>query len=133
MLKKLNLAIITILFFSVFLYSANSANVVKPIQKVQNVQNVKKITFIELGSKNCIPCKMMQKVMADIEKEYGNKVEIKFYDVWTEEGRPFGEKYKISSIPTQVLLDTNGKEFYRHVGFISKDDLVEVFKQNGVK
>ncbi len=28
------------------------------------------VTFIELGSKKCIPCKMMQPVMDSIEKSY---------------------------------------------------------------
>lgn len=125
MFKKFNFVIITIFIFSIFLYGAN-------IDKLTQKEH-KNITFIELGSKNCIPCKMMQKVMADIEKEYGDQVEIKFYDVWTEDGKPFGEKYGISAIPTQVLLDKTGKEFYRHVGFISKYDLVEVFKKNGLQ
>lgn len=30
-----------------------------------------KVKFIELGSVNCIPCKMMQPVMKAIEERYG--------------------------------------------------------------
>jgi thiol-disulfide isomerase/thioredoxin len=30
-----------------------------------------KVTFIELGSVNCIPCKQMQPVMKSIEEKYG--------------------------------------------------------------
>ena len=44
--------------------------------------NSTQVTFVELGSVNCIPCKMMQPVMADIEKEYGDSVKVIFYDVW---------------------------------------------------
>ena len=32
-----------------------------------------KVTFIELGSVNCIPCKQMQPVMKAIEKSMANK------------------------------------------------------------
>ena len=32
------------------------------------------ITFVELGSTTCIPCKQMQPVMAAIEKKYGAQV-----------------------------------------------------------
>ena len=72
-------------------------------------QNIK-VTFVELGSVKCIPCKMMKPVMEDIEKEYGDQVNVVFYDVWTEEGKPYAQKYKIRIIPTQVFLDNQGKE-----------------------
>lgn len=92
-----------------------------------------KVTFVELGSVRCKPCIKMQKVMEKIEKEYGDQVKIVFHDVWTSEGKPYGKKYKIKLIPTQVFLDKDGKEYFRHVGFFPKDDLVKVLKQQGVK
>ncbi len=92
-----------------------------------------KVTFVELGSVNCIPCKMMQPVMADIEKEYGGQVKVVFHDVWTREGEPYGKQYKIRAIPTQVFLDKEGKEFFRHQGFFSKEEIVKILKKQGVK
>jgi len=91
-----------------------------------------KVTFVELGSVRCIPCKKMQKVMTAIEKEYGDQVKIVFHDVWTDEGKPYAKQYKIRLIPTQVFLDKDGKEFFRHEGFFPKDDLVKVLKKQGV-
>jgi len=91
------------------------------------------VTFVELGSVNCIPCKMMQPVMEEIEKEYGTQVKVVFHDVWTEAGRPFAEKYQIRGIPTQVFLDKNGNEFFRHMGFYPKEEIVKVLKTQGVK
>jgi thioredoxin 1 len=93
----------------------------------------KKVTFVELGSVRCIPCKMMQPIMKDIETEYGSQVDVVFHDVWTEEGRPYAEQYRIRAIPTQVFLDENGKEYSRHEGYFPKEDLVKVLKQQGVK
>jgi thioredoxin 1 len=93
----------------------------------------KKVTFVELGSVKCIPCKMMQPIMKDIETEYGSQVDVVFHDVWTEEGRPYAEQYRIRAIPTQVFLDENGKEYSRHEGYFPKEDLVKVLKQKGVK
>lgn len=92
-----------------------------------------KVTFIELGSVNCIPCKMMQPIMEDIEKEYAGQVRVVFHDVWTEEGKPYASLYKIQVIPTQVFLDAAGKEYFRHEGFFPKEDLVKVLKQQGVE
>ena len=103
-------------------------------QKQTTADSVKKkVTFIELGSVKCIPCKMMQPVMKEIEIEYGDQVEVIFYDVWTDEGQPYGQKYGIRVIPTQVFLDSEGKEFSRHEGFFPKEDLVKVLKQKGVQ
>lgn len=92
-----------------------------------------KVTFIELGSVNCIPCKMMQPVMKAIEEEYGDQVKVVFHDVWTPEGRPYAEKYGIQAIPTQVFLDVTGKEYHRHTGFFPKEELVKVLQMKGVK
>jgi len=92
-----------------------------------------KVTFVELGSVNCIPCKMMMPIMEEIEKEYGDQVKVVFHDVWTDEGRPYAEKYGIKSIPTQVFLDARGNEFFRHTGFFPKEDIVQVLKQKGIE
>ena len=91
-----------------------------------------KVTFVELGSVKCIPCKMMQPIMEEIEAEYGDQVEVVFYDVWTPEGKPYADMYNIKAIPTQVFLDKDGNEYFRHQGFFPKDDLVKVLKQKGV-
>jgi len=95
--------------------------------------NSTQVTFVELGSVNCIPCKMMQPVMADIEKEYGDSVKVIFYDVWSQAGKPYATQYKIQAIPTQVFLDKNGKEFFRHLGFFPKEEIYKVLDKQGVK
>ena len=92
-----------------------------------------KVTFIELGSVNCIPCKAMQPVMKNIEKKYDSQVKVVFYDVWTQEQRPYAEKYGIKLIPTQVFLDENGKEFHRHEGFYPEEEIDKILKGKGLK
>jgi thioredoxin 1 len=91
------------------------------------------ITFVELGSVNCIPCKMMKPVMEAVEKEYGDTVKVVFYDVWKPEHKDKSSRYKVRVIPTQVFLDKDGKEFHRHEGFYSKAEIKKVIdKQLGV-
>lgn len=92
-----------------------------------------KVTFVELGSVNCIPCKMMKPVMEKIEQQYKGQVKVVFHDVWTPEGRESGVKYAIRVIPTQVFLDSNGKEYFRHEGFFPFEDVDKILKQKGVK
>jgi thioredoxin 1 len=92
-----------------------------------------KVTFIELGSVNCIPCIKMQGVMKELEREYGDQVAIVFYDVWTEAGKPYARQYRLRVIPTQVFLDQDGNEYFRHEGYFPKEDLVQVLRQKGVR
>jgi thioredoxin 1 len=92
-----------------------------------------KVTFIELGSTRCIPCQQMQPVMKSVEEKFGKQVKVVFHDVWTEAGAPYGKQYNIEAIPTQVFLDENGKEFFRHVGYFAEEELVKVLKDKGVE
>ena len=109
-------------------------NQIPPVLTENSNQSVKsRVTFVELGSVNCIPCKAMQPVMKAIEAEYGNQVKVVFYDVWTAEGSPYGKQYRIRVIPTQVFLDKDGKEFFRHEGFFPKEEIAKVLETQGVK
>ena len=104
----------------------------KPATEQQKNTVKYKVSFIELGSVRCIPCQKMQPVMKSIEKKYSNQVKVAFYDVWTPEGKPFAVQYGIESIPTQVFLDENGKEFSRHVGYFPEEQLTKVLNSHGV-
>jgi thioredoxin 1 len=92
-----------------------------------------KVTFVEIGSVNCIPCKAMQPIMKAVEEEYKGQIKIVFHDVWTPKGKMDAAKYNIRVIPTQVFLDKNGKEYYRHEGYFPKEGVVQVIKMRGVK
>ncbi len=92
-----------------------------------------KVTFVELGSVGCIPCDKMQPIMKEIEEEYKGQVKVLFHDVKTAEGNPYIKEFGIRAIPTQVFLDKDGNEYFRHLGFFAKDELVKVLKMQGVK
>ncbi len=121
------------LFLVLLIAFISQASIVFSQQKTETSPSKKPmITFIELGSVNCIPCKKMQPVMKAIEQKYGEKVKVIFYDVWTEEQQPYAQKYRIRLIPTQVFLDENGKEFFRHEGFFPESEIHKIFKERGL-
>jgi len=91
------------------------------------------VTFVELGSVNCIPCRQMQPVMKAVEKKYGDQVKVVFYDVWKPEQRKYAEQYAIKLIPTQVFLDASGKEFFRHEGFYPEAEIDKLLQKQGLK
>lgn len=99
----------------------------------QNNDGKPKVTFVELGSVNCIPCKQMQPVMKDIEEKYGDQVKVVFYDVWKEDQKKYATQFGIKLIPTQVFLDANGKEFHRHEGFYPEAEIDKILQGKGLK
>ncbi|MCU7497155.1 MAG: thioredoxin family protein [Ignavibacteria bacterium] len=92
-----------------------------------------RITFVELGSVNCIPCKQMQPVMKSIEKRYGRQKKVVFHDVWKKDQKQYASKYGIKLIPTQVFLDENGKEIMRHEGFFAEKEIDKFLQSKGLK
>lgn len=91
------------------------------------------ITFLELGSVNCVPCRMMQPVMKEIDSIYAGKVKVVFVDVMTAEGKPAIKQYGIQAIPTQIFLDAQGNELARHTGFYPKDSIVALLTAKGIQ
>ncbi len=87
-----------------------------------------KITFLEFGSTNCRECKNMEKVMVDVKENFKNKVNVVFYNVRKKENKKMVDFFKINIIPVQVLLDSNGVEYFRHEGFLNYTDLITHFK-----
>ena len=89
-----------------------------------------KVTFIELGADRCIPCKAMQSVMREIAQEYKGTIQVVFYDVWKTPKH--AKSYGVQLIPTQVFIDKNGEEIFRHVGFYAKDEIIKMLKEKRI-
>ena len=87
--------------------------------------------LIDLGATQCIPCKMMAPILEEIKKEYAGSLRVEFIDVWKNPDA--GQKYRIRAIPTQIFYDASGKELYRHMGFMSKQDILGAWKELGVE
>lgn len=87
--------------------------------------------LLDIGSTTCIPCKKMAPILEELEDEFEGVVEIEFIDVYKETGA--ARKYRIMVIPTQIFYDQEGKEFYRHLGFMGKEEILKVFREMGVK
>jgi len=87
-------------------------------------------TMVDLGANECIPCKMMVPVMEKVEKKYQGKAAIIFIDVWKNK-EPV-KRFGIRAIPTQIFFDKEGKEVFRHEGFMGEAAIVGQLKKMGV-
>jgi thioredoxin 1 len=86
--------------------------------------------MVELGSKTCVPCQMMQPILEELRKEYKGQLEVPFWDVYEHQDK--AKAYGIRVIPTQVFIGADGKEFFRHEGFFPKEDILAKFKEHGI-
>ncbi len=81
------------------------------------------VTLVDLGATTCIPCKMMTPILEELKREYQGRAEVVFIDV--HEKPEMAKPFAVMAIPTQVVYDRQGKELFRHVGFVDKKALQE--------
>ena len=142
-MKQLTIALIILISCSLLCSPINREMVLEPKiqQKTKNEESLiitdehldfskHKVTFIELGADKCIPCKAMQPVMREIAQEYKGTIQVVFYDVWKTP--KYAKDYGIQMIPTQVFMDKNGDEVFRHVGFFAKEAIIKALKDKGI-
>jgi thioredoxin 1 len=87
--------------------------------------------LIDLGADKCIPCKMMAPILAEFKRDYADQFVTEFIDVWKNPDP--GKQYGIRAIPTQIFLDSDGKELFRHEGFYGREDMLNKWKELGVE
>ena len=72
----------------------------------------------KVGAEYCGPCRQLKQELKDF-----NLVPI--IEIDADEDEIFCEKYNIKNIPVLLLCNKEDNVVYRHVGFISKKELVE--------
>jgi len=91
-----------------------------------------KVTFLEFGATGCSSCKTMEGVMEKVRNLYPGKVNVVFTNVRLKQSRNIMDYFGVITIPMQVLLDNEGKEFYRHNGILGLDDFVQQVSLHGL-
>jgi thioredoxin 1 len=86
-----------------------------------------KPALYEFGAGYCYSCKEMEKVMAELKTSHSDQVEFRM--VYVDKERPLFEQYKIMLIPTQIFLDASGKEVDRHIGPLTKEEVLQKLKE----
>lgn len=98
-----------------------------PIQAQGSAPTKDKPALYEFGSKYCIPCKEMKEVMAALKTSHGDQVEFRM--IYVDEEKPLFGQYQIVAIPTQVFLNAEGKEVDRHLGALSKEEVLKKLQE----
>lgn len=72
----------------------------------------------KVGAEWCGPCRQLK-------QELKNFNLVPIIEINADEDEEFCEKYNIKNIPVLLLCDENDNVVYKHVGFISKKELIE--------
>jgi thioredoxin 1 len=91
---------------------------------------IKMPMLVDLGKGTCIPCKKMKPILDTLKAEYQGKAIVRIIDLRDEPKE--ASKYGIRLIPTQIFFDAEGKEIYRHEGFLDKQTIKAKFAEMGV-
>jgi thioredoxin 1 len=85
--------------------------------------------LVDVGADKCIPCKAMAPILENLRQEYAGRLRVDFIDAWKypDKAKPFN----VYGIPTQIFFDPSGRELYRHVGFISKEEILATWQRLG--
>lgn len=84
---------------------------------------MKNIKLLDFWAVWCGPCKIMEPVIEEIEKELEGKIEIEKINV--DENPTKASEYGVMSIPTYIVLK-DGKETGRRIGVTSKSELIKL-------
>jgi thiol-disulfide isomerase/thioredoxin len=87
-------------------------------------------SMIEFGAAGCVPCDMMQPILDKLRKEFPSRLNVVFVHVGEE--RVLAARFGIRAIPVQVFYDRDGKEVFRHEGFLAEPEVRKVLATIGV-
>lgn len=75
----------------------------------------------------CGPCKFMEPIIEDLEKDLKGRVEVEKINV--DENQELTAKYGVMSIPTYVFIKDD-KEVDRIIGATQKDNFVKILEKH---
>lgn len=87
--------------------------------------------LVDVGSESCIPCKAMAPILEELRREYAGRLQVDFIDAWKFPER--AEPFRVSVIPVQIFMDPTGRELHRHLGFISKEEILATWEKLGFR
>lgn len=86
--------------------------------------------LLEFGRGWCIPCKYMKPILDDMANAYSGKAIVMNVDM--DANKDLVRDFKIIAMPTQVFLTPEGKEFFRNMGVLERDQIAQVFGKMGL-
>jgi thioredoxin 1 len=89
-----------------------------------------KPVLVDFGANSCLPCRQMRPILKEIGTQYSEKAKVLVIDVYKYQ--KLAQEHKVLLIPTLVFFDPKGKEAFRNVGIMEKENIVAKLKEIGM-
>jgi len=99
----------------------------KDIQTLEEALKASVPVIVKLGSDHCIPCRMMNPVMAELAVEQDGKAVFLNLDIY--KNRELAKEAGVRLIPTILFYDKHGKPKAKSEGGMSKEDLLKAITE----
>lgn len=109
------------------LWAAALALAAEPSQMPLDLPVKGMVTLVDVGAASCKPCQMMAPILEELKGRYQGRAAVVFVDM--RQDRQAVTRYGLQAIPTQIFYDRQGREAYRHVGFLDKETVVLVLER----
>ncbi|MCF7955992.1 MAG: thioredoxin family protein [Phycisphaerae bacterium] len=86
--------------------------------------------LVEFGFQVCPPCKMMKPVLKSLDKEHSEDFAIAYID--TVVNPDLARQHGIQEAPTLIFYDKDSNELARIIGYTSKEEILNKWKELGV-
>jgi thioredoxin 1 len=86
---------------------------------------------LDLGSTSCLPCQLMAPILKALRKEFEGVLQVEFVEVGMGGDPALAKRMGVKEIPTQVFFGPDGKELWRHEGYISRFGILDKWRELG--
>ncbi len=88
-------------------------------------------SILDFGRGECLACKQMMPVLDAVRDAHALSVEVRYLDLAIESNRERADAYRVRLIPTQIFLAADGRELFRHEGFLPQDQIEQKLVEFG--
>ena len=127
---KLLILLLMLTCFSFLLSGCGETSNLTSTSLKQAVSNGKP-TLVEFGRGICIPCKEMKPILEELSVEYKGELNVVIVEI--DDNIDLTRQFGIMMIPTQIFLDSDGEEVFRHIGFYPKEEIIVQLSKMGIK
>ena len=88
-------------------------------------------TLVVLGTPHCPPCIRMKPILEKIGRQYAGKAAVFPIDVGIHKEQM--ARFNIKAIPVEIFFNADGREVYRHLGFMDEKSILDQFRKMGLE
>ena len=127
---KLLILLLMLICFSLLLSGCGENTDLTSTSLKQAISNGKP-TLAEFGRGVCIPCKEMKPILEELSVEYKGELNVVIVEI--DDNVDLTRQFGIMMIPTQIFLDSEGEEVFRHIGFYPKEEIIAQLEKMGIE